>query len=96
MNQDQFLSVVRSVLSILGTLGAAYGVGTDTTWATITSAAVPIAMMLWGQYAHSSAQKIASVSAMPEVKAITVTDQALVAPARAADPTTIVTVAPKG
>jgi len=92
VNQDQFLSVVRSLLSIAGTLGVAYGVGTENTWATIGSSVIPIAALAWGQFVHSDSQKVASVSAMPEVKGLTVTDSKLADAAKAADPTTAVTV----
>jgi|SRR5215468_2991174 len=97
MNQDQYMSLVRTIITAVGSGVAIYATQQQQAlWGVISGAIIAAAPIAWSMYVHSDSGKIAAVSAMPEVKAITVTDQALVAPAKAADPTTTVTVAPKG
>jgi hypothetical protein len=73
MNQDQVLSIVRSVLKIGGTLLVAYGYVSDQQWITITSAVIAVAPMVWDMYVHTKQAKLAAVAAMPEVKGIVTT-----------------------
>jgi hypothetical protein len=73
MNQDQVMSIVRSVLQILGTGLVSKGVIGDADWTTIAGAILMVVPVGWGIYAHTQQQKIASVAAMPEVKTIVAT-----------------------
>jgi hypothetical protein len=54
MTQDQFLSLIRSVLQIGGTVAVTAGVGTASTWTEIAGGVVAIAGLIWGQYHHAT------------------------------------------
>ena len=75
MNQDQLLSLVRTVLQILGTAVVAHGtLGINSVmWEQISGAVIIIAPTIWSMYAHTQAAAIASVAANPDVKSIVVT-----------------------
>ena len=55
---------------------------------------ITLGMGWWASHRSSPAAQVATVSAMPEVKAITVSDPALATAARVADVGTAVTLAP--
>lgn len=75
MNSDQVLSAVRSIVAFLAGLAVAKGwIGADQV-TTITAAAVALVPVIWGIYSHSKANKIASVTALPEVQAVVTTSQ---------------------
>ena len=90
MNQDQFLSLLRTVLQIAGTILVSHGtLGINgALWEQISGVVIVIGPTIWSMYAHTDAAKIASVTAMPDVKQIVVKADAVDGAARAAaDPT---------
>src|SRR5215831_15429563 len=94
MNQDQILSGLRWALAVLGTLAASKGI-TPAEWGhmtdlivTIVTAAIPLGALVWGHLSHTDEAKVAAASALPQVKAMTLSDPALAAAAKAADPQT--------
>jgi len=98
MNQDQFMSILRTCITAIGTVLAVYtGVQTQALWGVFSGALIAAAPIAWSMYVHSDAGKVAAVSAMPEVKAITFAHNAgdLAEAAKAADPTTNVQVLSK-
>lgn len=64
MNQQQFLSIVREVLQIIGTMLVSFHVAgmTDTTWEPIAGAALMIAPAVWGWFNHTETNAVAIVS----------------------------------
>lgn len=99
-NLDQVLSLVRAVLSILGTMIVAHGTfGINAgVWEQITGVVLMVAPMVWGMYAHTDSAKLASVEAMPEVTKIVVKTTATDGVATAAEdpnrPKVVTTTAP--
>lgn len=89
MNQDQVLSLVRTLLQILGTSIVAHGtLGINgAMWETISGAVIMLVPVAWSMYSHTDGQKIAAVTAMPDVSKIVVKAGAVDgAAAAAADP----------
>jgi hypothetical protein len=74
MNSDQFLSLVRTILQIAGTVVVSHGVlGIDgASWEIISGAIIVVAPTIWGIMTRTDAAKIASVAAMPDVTKIIV------------------------
>lgn len=74
MNQDQVLSLLRTVLQIIGTSVVAHGtLGINgAMWEQITGALLVLAPTIWSMYAHTRAAAIASVAANPDVKSVVV------------------------
>ena len=98
MNQDQFMSIVRTFITAIGSVIAVYaGTQTQALWGVISGALIAVAPIAWSMYVHSDEGKVRSVSAMDEVKGITFAhnDNGLAAAAKQADPTTNVIVLPK-
>jgi hypothetical protein len=95
MNQDQFMSILRAVITAVGSIIAVIASQQDQQlWGVVSGAIVAIAPIAWSMYVHSDAGKIAAASALPQVKAITVTDGDLAQAAKLADPTTRVELVP--
>lgn len=72
MNRDQILSLVRDILKIVGMGLIANGTVSAGGWDIWTTGIVEVAgcglvvgPIIWGQFAHTDAAKIASVAAMP-------------------------------
>ena len=62
VNQDQVLSVLRSLLTVGGTWLVSHGVMTDTDWTTVAGAILAVAPIAWGWYAHSKKGKLAAAA----------------------------------
>lgn len=73
MNQEQFLSIVRSLLQVAGTFTTTYGLFSDQQWTAVAGGIVMIAPVAWGIYVHTKNNAVAVVAAMPEVKKIETT-----------------------
>src|ERR1017187_489095 len=90
MNQDQLLSLLRTVLQIIGTSIVAHGTMciNGAMWEQISGAVIILAPTIWSMYAHTHEAMIASVTANPDVKQVVVKANAVDGAARAAaDPT---------
>jgi hypothetical protein len=90
MNQDQLLSLLRTVLQIAGTAIVAHGtLGINgAAWEQLSGGILMLAPVLWSMYVHTDGQKIAAVTAMPGIQQIIVKTSADDgAAAAAADPT---------
>jgi hypothetical protein len=90
MNQDQLLSLLRTVLQVAGTAIVAHGtLGINgAMWEQISGGVLMLAPVLWSMYVHTDGQKIAAVTAMPGIAQIIVKTSADDgAAAAAADPT---------
>lgn len=72
MNSDQLLSLLRTLLQILGTYLTTKGFVNETLWAQISGIVLVIAPTIWSIYAHTDAANIKKVTAMPDVQAIVV------------------------
>ena len=75
MNSDQLLSLLRTLLQMIGTYIVAHGVlGTNSSqlWETISGIILMIAPTVWSMYSHTDAANIKKVAAMPDVKQIVV------------------------
>lgn len=70
MNQEQFLSLLRDILKVIGASFVAKGAVVETDWTTWTGLAMMIAPIGWSYYEKTKARMIAKVDAMPEVKGI--------------------------
>jgi len=90
MNQDQMLSLLRTILQIVGTIIVSHGtLGINgALWEQITGVVIVVAPTIWSMYAHTHEAMIASVTANPDVKQVVVRAYAVDGAARAAaDPT---------
>ena len=88
MNQDQFLSWLRTTLGIAGGLAVQYGVTNASTATAVTGAVVAVAPFIWGFFVHTDAAKLQTAGAVAGVKPIEVTSAAAPDLQRlAADPT---------
>ena len=67
MNNAQLLSLLRTILQIIGTFVIAHGsMGINAAmWEQISGAVIVVAPTIWGLFSHSDAAKIAAVAAMP-------------------------------
>lgn len=77
MNQDQVMSTIRTVLTILGPILVSKGLVSSTgltDWTnniiTLVGAALPFGAWIWGLFAHTETAKIASVNAIDGVKVV--------------------------
>lgn len=61
MNQEQFMSIVRNALQIVGTFLTTYGVLQDAAWTPLAGAVLMAAPVLWGIYTHTDANAVAVV-----------------------------------
>jgi hypothetical protein len=73
INADQVLTVVRSIITVLGTSAATHGIITSDTKTMLLGGATVVVPVVWGIIIHSDQGKIAAVAAMPEVKQIVTT-----------------------
>lgn len=73
MNQDQFLSLLRTVLKIAGTLLVSYGYVNDQQWVTVVSGLMILAPIIWDMIDKTKQATIAKVAAMKDVKGIVTT-----------------------
>lgn len=67
------MSVARALLQIIGTTLVAYSTQTGITesmWATISGGVLMIVPVVWGLWAHTQTNAIATVAAMPEVQKV--------------------------
>ncbi len=71
MNQDQFMSLLRTGLAVAGGFALAHGVN-DQLWGLLSGAALALAPLFWGYFAHTTDAKMASVEALRGVESITV------------------------
>lgn len=71
MNQDQFMSLIRTGLGVAAGFAIAHGVS-DQTWQLIAGIITAVAPLLWGYFAHTDSAKLAAVEALPDVKNIVV------------------------
>lgn len=97
MDQTQAMALLRDVLKVGGTLAAIFGysVGYEQWSGIIMSVAGPLVLvgtMIWTQFRTSKTGLVTSVSALPEVQAMTISEPGLANAARTADPATTVTV----
>lgn len=82
MNQEQVKSLIRSLITTFGGMIAGFFAAkgwltTDQVWAilnspTLLAVATSLAMAIWGQFAHTKANAVAVVDAMPEVAGVVV------------------------
>ena len=74
MNQDQMLSLLRTILQIIGTSIVAHGtMGINgAMWEQISGVVIILAPTVWSMYAHTDTAKLKAVEAMPAVTKITV------------------------
>ena len=72
MNIAQFLSLLRTILQIIGTGLVSHGtLGINgAMWEQISGAVVMIAAIIWSQFAHTDTAQLKAVEAMPDVKKI--------------------------
>lgn len=72
MNQDQLISLLSTLLKIIGTSVVAHGtLGINgAAWEQISGAAIMLAPVLFDMYRHTDAKKIISAATMPGVKVI--------------------------
>jgi hypothetical protein len=78
MTQDQVMTIVRSILQIVGTSLVSYSAATGITeqmWATISGGILMIVPVIWGLYAHNTANTIAAASKLPEVAKVVTTPE---------------------
>ena len=90
MNQDQILSLLRTLLQIIGTSIVAHGIMgiNGAMWEQISGGVIILAPTIWSMYAHTHEGMIASVTANNDVKQIIIKANAVDGAARAAaDPT---------
>ncbi|HEV3312195.1 MAG TPA: hypothetical protein VG815_16920 [Chloroflexota bacterium] len=64
-SQDQILSLVRSIITILGGIAISRGFLTDEQITLIGGIVASLIPLVWGMMAHTNAAKLASVAAMP-------------------------------
>jgi hypothetical protein len=62
MTQDQYLSLVRSILCAIGGWATGKGYVDGATATAVTGALVTLATAAWGWYANSQTAKIASIN----------------------------------
>ena len=86
MNNDQALSLLRTVLQIVGTGIVAHGtLGINgAMWEQLSGGIIMLAPVIWSMYVHTDSQKIAAVTAMPDVAQIVVKAGAVDGAAQAA------------
>lgn len=101
MTQDQLMGLMRQVIPIVGGLLVSIGFLNPETvakitglWAQIGGGVIVVVGGIWAFMANSKSSIIASASAMPEVKSMTLTDAGLAETAKAADSTTNITTKP--
>jgi hypothetical protein len=70
MNSEQVQSLVRTVLSVLGTFLVSKGLVGTADWTTIAGAVVMLAPVAWSMYAHTDTSALKVVAAMPDVAKI--------------------------
>jgi hypothetical protein len=90
MNQDQLLSLLRTLLQVIGTAVVTHGtLGINgAMWEQISGAIIIIAPTIWSMYAHTDKANLAKVTAMPDVTQVVVKSTATDGVADAAnDPT---------
>jgi hypothetical protein len=87
MNQDQLLSLLRTILQVIGTAVVTHGtLGINgAMWEQISGAVIIIAPTIWSMYEHTDAANIAKVTAMPDV--------AKIVPRANADPSSAIAIA---
>jgi hypothetical protein len=84
MNPEQVASLFRTLLQFAGGLGVAYGVMTETQFASILSGLMTVFVTAWGLWARSDANLIASAANVPAVHSV-VTDPDVAATTPAAN-----------
>lgn len=96
MNPTQTQTTIAPAVAFLAGLLAGKGVfGFDyLTWAAIIGGVFGLAATIWGAVAARQTAMVGTVSAMPEVTSMVVTNQALATAAKQADPSTNVKVVP--
>ena len=74
INQDQAMSLLRTVLKIAGTAVVAHGtLGINgAMWEQIAWAIIMLGPVVWDMFTHTDSAAIAKVTAMPDVAKITI------------------------
>jgi len=67
MNREQWLSVIRDTMKVIGTFIVSYGFVTSGMWETITGAAMIGVPIIFELLNRTKANTVAVVAAMPEV-----------------------------
>lgn len=75
MNQEQVLSLIRTVLQIAGTYVVASGKISAENWATWTGGALIIIATAWSMWAHTTANQIKAVTQKDEVRSVSLTPE---------------------
>ena len=101
MTQEQWMILIRDILKVGGSIAGVTGISVaqiDQVTGLVLSIAGPAAALagiVWGQLRHTPAGIVSQASALPEVKEISVTTQALATAAKQADATTRVNIKPQ-
>ena len=70
MNQDQTLSIVRTIMGSVSVWAMGKGYGDSNLWTFLGGVAALAVPFVWGIYVHTDSSKLAAVEAMPDVKSI--------------------------
>ena len=82
-NQEQVLSLIRTLLKVGGTVLAAYGYGNDATWEAI-GAVILLTPVIWDMVVHTHASAVATVGRLATDPASPV-QAVIVSPTQAGD-----------
>lgn len=72
MNQDQFLSWLRTTLGGAGALAVEHGLTTSSTATAVTGAVVALAPFIWGFFVHTDSAKLLAAGSVVGIKPIEV------------------------
>ena len=101
MTQEQWMSLVRDVLKVGGTIAGVFGVAAtqvDRVTSMVLMISGPLFALVgivWSQVRHTPAGIVSQASRLDEVKEMSVTTKELATAAKEASPTTIVHVKPQ-
>jgi hypothetical protein len=84
MNLDQLLSLLRTILKVVGGILVAHGYISDGGWEQVAGLILTLAPIGWDLYVHSTSGKLAAVEAMDDVAKVITTPGATGAVAAAA------------
>ena len=72
MNEDQILSISRSIVALLGGIAIGRGWISSDQLTLISGIVASLVPLIWGIYAHTNSSKLASVEAIRDVKSIVI------------------------
>jgi hypothetical protein len=72
MNSAQFTDWLKTTLGLVGGALATAGVGSSTTWATVTGIAVSIAPFVWGLISNTALAQVQKAAALEGVSAVVI------------------------